>query len=47
MPAVGGDEVELDAAPWPRQPSLYQLGVVVAGVVHKQVDQPPPFHAAA
>src|ERR1700730_5031470 len=40
MRAVGGDEVELDVAPRPRQPSLHQLGVVVAGVVPKQMDQP-------
>jgi len=31
---------ELDPARRSRQPSLHQLGVVVAGVVHKQMDQP-------
>ena len=40
MRAVGRNEVELDSAPPPRQPSLHQIGVVVAGVVHKPVDQP-------
>src|SRR5271166_4340914 len=40
MGAIGRNEVELDPAPRPCQPSLHQLGVVVAGIVHKQMDQP-------
>ena len=34
------DEVQFDPATRPAQPSLHQFGVVVAGVVHKQMDQP-------
>jgi hypothetical protein len=40
MRAIGRNEVALDPAPWSRQPSLHQLGVVVAGIVQKQMDQP-------
>ena len=32
--------MELDPALRSRQLGLYQLGVVVAGIVHKQMDQP-------
>ncbi len=31
--------MQLDPAPRPSQPSLHELGVVVAGIVHKDVDQ--------
>jgi hypothetical protein len=37
MWAIGGDEVQFDA-PRPGQPGLHQFGMVVAGVVDKQME---------
>src|SRR6202030_4175595 len=40
MRAIGGNEVEVYPALRSCQPSLHQFGVVVAGIVQKQMDQP-------
>ncbi len=40
MRAISRDEVQFDPAARAGQPSLHPFGVVVAGVVHKQMDQP-------
>ena len=40
MRAVGGDEMQQDASAWLGEPFPYHLGVVIGGVVEKDVDQP-------
>jgi hypothetical protein len=38
--AVGRDEVQFDAASWPCEPFLHQSGVMVAGIIEKQMNEP-------
>src|SRR5215468_3312007 len=40
MRAVGGDKMQLDAAPGLGQPPLYELGVMISSVVQEYMDQP-------
>src|SRR5665811_630616 len=39
MRAIGRDEMQLDPAPGPGEPFLHQLGVVIARVVKKDMDE--------
>jgi len=39
MGAIGRDEMQLDPAPGPGQPFLHQLGVMVARIVEKDMDE--------